>query len=46
MEWLWDMVDLSDVVYQNKVTSNLTIKNENLMFMNGMATRKTRMKLM
>jgi len=29
MEWLLDMVDLSDFAQQNKVTSNLTVKYGN-----------------
>ena len=29
MEWLRDTVDLSNLAYQNKITSNLTIKTEN-----------------
>ena len=29
MEWLLDMVDLRDFAYQNKVTSNITIKYGN-----------------
>jgi len=29
MEWLWDIVDLSNFAYQEKVTSNVTIKYGN-----------------
>jgi len=29
MEWLKDTVELSNLAYENKVTSNLTMKTEN-----------------